>query len=71
MRIVYVLTTLAMGGTERQVLGIAGRMAARGHDVAVLVLRRREPEWLATDLDVVSLEMRKGFRVFWRGSGAD
>ena len=31
MRIVYVLTTLAVGGTERQVLFIAGRMAARGN----------------------------------------
>ncbi len=61
MRIVYVLTTLAVGGTERQVLAIAGRMADRGHDVAVVVVRYREPDWLTTDLDVFSLEMRKSF----------
>src|SRR3954468_5557924 len=62
MRIVYVLTTLAVGGAERQALGIAARMAARGHHVAVVALRRREPEWLTTDLDVFSLDMGKSFR---------
>ena len=43
MRIVYVLTSLAMGGTERQVQAIAGRMAMRGHAVALLVLKSEEP----------------------------
>ena len=59
MRIVYVLTSLAMGGTERQVLGIAGRMAARGHAVALLVLKSREPDSCATELEVTYLEMDK------------
>ena len=59
MRIVYVLTSLAMGGTERQVLGIAGRMAARGHAVALLVLKSRGPDSCATELEVTYLEMDK------------
>jgi len=59
MRIAYVLTTLAVGGTEKQLFHLPSRMAARGHTVVILVLRRREPHWLATDLDVVSLEMSK------------
>ena len=59
MRIAYVLTTLAMGGTERQVLAIAGRMAARGHTVALLVLKPREPGDCVTDLNVIHLDIRK------------
>ena len=59
MRIVYVLTTLAMGGTERQVLAIAGRMATHGHAVALLVLKPGENDDCATDLQVVHLDMGK------------
>jgi len=59
MRIVYVLTTLAVGGTERQVLAIARRMAARGHAVALLVLTPHEADDCATTLDVVHLDIRK------------
>jgi glycosyltransferase involved in cell wall biosynthesis len=59
MRIAYVLNTLAVGGTEKQVLAIAGRMAARGHAVALVVLKAEEPDGCATDLDVVHLEMGK------------
>jgi glycosyltransferase involved in cell wall biosynthesis len=59
MRIVYVLTSLGMGGAERQVLGMAGRMAARGHAVALLVLRPRLAEQWPTTLDVVHLDIRK------------
>jgi glycosyltransferase involved in cell wall biosynthesis len=59
MRIVYVLTSLGMGGAERQVLALAGRMAQRGHTVALLILRPRlEHEW-PTILPVVPLQMRK------------
>ncbi len=39
MRIVYVLTSLGMGGAERQALGLAARMQRRGHAVALVVLR--------------------------------
>jgi glycosyltransferase involved in cell wall biosynthesis len=60
MRILYVLNSLAMGGTERQVLAIAGRMAARGHAVALMVLRPREAQGCSTDLDVVYLDIQKG-----------
>ena len=57
MRIVYVLTSLGMGGAERQVLAMAGRMAERGHAGARMVLRpRRKEEW-PTTLDAVHLEM--------------
>jgi len=59
MRIVYVLTSLGMGGAERQVLGLAARMAARGHAVALLVLRPRQPEEWPTALEVVHLGMRR------------
>jgi len=59
MRIVYVLTSLGMGGAERQALAQAERMAGRGHQVAVLVLRARLSEEWPTNLDVVHLGMRK------------
>ena len=59
MRIVYVLTTLAMGGAERQVLAIARRMAARGHNVVLLVVKARQPDDCVTDLSVVHLKIGK------------
>jgi glycosyltransferase involved in cell wall biosynthesis len=60
MRIVYVLTSLGVGGTERLVLALATRMAERGHPVALLVLRPRLDEECSTALDVVHLDLRKG-----------
>jgi glycosyltransferase involved in cell wall biosynthesis len=59
MRIVYVLTSLGMGGAERQVLVLARRMAERGHSVTLLVLRPQLAEEWPTALPVVHLEMRK------------
>jgi glycosyltransferase involved in cell wall biosynthesis len=59
MRIVYVLTSLGMGGAERVVLALADRMKRRGHTVALLVLRPRVEEEWPTALPVVHLEMRK------------
>jgi glycosyltransferase involved in cell wall biosynthesis len=59
MRIVYVLTSLGMGGAERQVLALAARMAQRGHTVALMVLRPRLNEEWPTALDVVHLETRR------------
>ena len=59
MRIVYVLTSLGMGGAERQVVVLASRMAGRGHTVALMVLRPLVPEQWPTELRVVHLEMRK------------
>jgi glycosyltransferase involved in cell wall biosynthesis len=59
MRIVYVLTSLGIGGAERQVVALAGRMAARGHTVALIVLSPRGTEQWPTALPVVYLGMRK------------
>jgi len=59
MRIAYILTTLGVGGAERQVLALADRMAARGHAVLVVVLRRRGGHEWPTEREVHSLDMRK------------
>jgi glycosyltransferase involved in cell wall biosynthesis len=67
MRIVYVLTSLGMGGAERQALALAGRMAERGHKVSVLVLRPSVPEQWPTGLEVVHLAMRKTPASVWKG----
>ncbi len=59
MRIAYMLTSLGIGGAERQVVALAERMAARGHDVLLIVLQRRaEHEW-PTTVHVVYLDMTK------------
>ena len=57
MRIVYVLTSLGMGGAERQVLSLAQRMADNGHVVALLVLRPPLDEEWPTNLEVFRLNM--------------
>lgn len=59
MRIVYVLTSLGMGGAERQALAQAERMARRGHTVAILALRPHLAEEWPTTLEVTHLDMRK------------
>ena len=59
MRIAYVLTSLGMGGAERQVVALAGCMAARGHSVLLLVLRERPAEASPTGVEVISLNMHK------------
>ena len=59
MRIAYILTSLKMGGAERQVLALAERMQARGHDVRVFVLRFREEGECRTQLPVVYLNMNR------------
>lgn len=59
MRIVYLITSLGMGGAERQVLALAQRMAARGHSVLLLVLRSKHAEEWPTNLDARYLDMRK------------
>jgi glycosyltransferase involved in cell wall biosynthesis len=59
MRIVTVLTSLGVGGAEKQALAVAERMATRGHDVALLVVMSRLlEEWPAT-LPVIHLDIRK------------
>ncbi|MGD0892585.1 MAG: glycosyltransferase [Terracidiphilus sp.] len=73
MRIVYVITSLGMGGAERQVLALADRMVARGHRVILLVLRPRLSEEWPTTIEVVHLNMRKTpasfLRALLRGRG--
>jgi glycosyltransferase involved in cell wall biosynthesis len=59
MRIVYVLTSLGVGGAERQALAVADRMARRGHAVALLVLRPPLPAQWPTAVRVVHLDMDK------------
>ncbi len=59
MRIAYVLTSLGVGGAERQVVALAERMASRGHAVALAVLRGRQSEEWPASLDLVRLDMRK------------
>lgn len=59
MRIVYVLTSLGVGGAERQALAVADRMVQRGHEVAVLVLSPGFAEEWPTRLHVVHMNMRK------------
>src|ERR1700733_9025604 len=59
MRIVYLLTSLGIGGAERQALAIAERMRERGHSVAIFTLRPQlEQEW-PTSLPVFRLGMKK------------
>ena len=57
MRIAYMLTSLGIGGAEKQVIALARRMAARGHDIALIVLRPRVPREWQTDLLVVRLDI--------------
>ncbi|MGO9337877.1 MAG: glycosyltransferase [Terracidiphilus sp.] len=59
MVIVYMLTSLGMGGAERQVLALASRMADRGHAVKLLVLRPPVAEQWPTALPVIHLDMRR------------
>ena len=59
MRIAYVLTSLGVGGAERQVVALAERMAARGHEVSLLILRPPQPEEWRTTVECIYLGMRK------------
>jgi glycosyltransferase involved in cell wall biosynthesis len=55
MRIAYLLTTLAMGGAERQALELARQMSLRGHTIIVVSLGPAvAAEWL-TELPVTRL----------------
>ncbi len=59
MRIAYMLTSLGIGGAERQVVALAERMVARGHEVLLIVLRTRAEHVWPTNVRVVYLDMRK------------
>ena len=62
MRIVYILTSLGMGGAERQTLALASRMQERGHTLALLVLRPKLADEWPTSLPTVHLDMRRTAR---------
>jgi glycosyltransferase involved in cell wall biosynthesis len=59
MRIAYTLTSLGKGGAERQVVALAERMAVRGHQVVLIVLKPREAHEWTTSLNVIRLDIRK------------
>jgi len=45
MRILYILTSLGIGGAEKQVVTLAEHLSAKGHTVAFLVLKHSPEEW--------------------------
>jgi glycosyltransferase involved in cell wall biosynthesis len=59
MRIVYVLTSLGIGGAEKQALAVADRMARRGHEIALLVLKPRVAKEWPNTLRSFHLDMRR------------
>ena len=69
MRIAYVLTTLGIGGAEKQVISLAEHMAARGHVVTLLVLKHSTAEEWPVKLSVMRLNMEKTPKSLWRGLG--
>lgn len=67
MRIVYVLTSLGMGGAEKQVVALAASMATRGHSVALISLMPRKAEEWPTAVEVHYLNIRKTPWSVWAG----
>ncbi len=59
MRIVYLLSSLGVGGAEKQALAVADRMASRGHTVQLLVLMPRLPAEWPTAIPTLHLDVRK------------
>ena len=66
MRILYVLTSLGVGGAEKQAIALAERMAARGHAVALIALKHTEEEW-PVKLPVLRLNLKKTPLRIFRG----
>ena len=58
MRILYLLTSLGIGGAEKQVILLAERMASKGHTVSLIVLKHSEEEW-PVKFPVLRLNIRK------------
>jgi len=63
-----VLTSLGVGGAERQTVALAERMAARGHKVVVLAMTAAVGEELETRLPVLRLNMTKTVKGIWKGA---
>jgi glycosyltransferase involved in cell wall biosynthesis len=58
VRILYILTTLGIGGAEKQAIDLAEHMKAKGHVVALMVLKHTAEEW-PTKLPVFRLNLKK------------
>jgi glycosyltransferase involved in cell wall biosynthesis len=58
VRILYILTSLGIGGAEKQAIDLAEQMKARGHVVALMVLKHVAEEW-PTKLPVFRLNLKK------------
>jgi len=58
VRILYLLTSLGIGGAEKQVILLAERMASKGHFVTLIVLKHTDEEW-PTKLPVLRLNIQK------------
>ena len=67
MRIAYMLTSLGIGGAEKQAVALAEHMASHGHAVLLIVLREPEPEQWPTHLDTVYLKLRRTPASLFRG----
>lgn len=59
MRIALMLTSLGMGGAERQVVQLGERLRARGHTVLLVTLMPPLAEEWSTELETVRLGMTK------------
>lgn len=66
MRILYLLTSLGIGGAEKQVISLAERMAARGHTVAIVSLKHVDEE-CQTRLPILRLNLAKTLKGLLRG----
>lgn len=67
MRIVYCISTLAIGGAEKQALLIAEQMRSRGHIVLVVVLFHSTTLELETRLPTLRLNQPRSLSGFVRG----
>ena len=67
MRVVYVLTSLGMGGAEKLALALGERMADRGHQTAFLVLRPPVAQQWPTSLEAIHLDVRRSPASFFAG----
>jgi glycosyltransferase involved in cell wall biosynthesis len=68
VRILYLVTSLGVGGAEKQVIDIAERMAARGHTVALISLKHADEEW-PVKIPVLRLNLAKTPTGVARGLG--
>ncbi len=59
MRIAYMLTSLGIGGAERQVIALAERMQQRGHTVRLFVLRSVQALQWPCRLEAVHCDIQK------------